>query len=887
MKNISFDNPFWLLLAIPLLLALVIPYCIAVSKDNKNKGWIASLIIHLAIVFALTLSAAGLVHTTVITRTKVYIVADVSYSSHRNLDKIDEYIQSIDDNLPPNSRLGIVCFGNDYQILTSSGTAIKSVKQADVDDSGTDIVSALDFTSTLFSVNELKRIILITDGLDTASANPELVSAVERLTTKDIRLDAVYLNNRLQDGESELQVNSVEHTKATYLHHSSQAVVELQSSVDNEAILELFVKDQTNGEYDKLSTTVAQIDAGSVCKIALDLPTDLSGTFDYKVEITSAQDSSPYNNAYAFTQIVAGKRNVLVVTERPSDTVQLSDLYGELATIDPYVVMGENANVPYTVEQLAQYDEIILSNVDVRKINNANAFIDSIDVVVSQYGKSLITLGDLYMQNKEDPVFTKLEELLPVRFGNANKDAKLYTIVLDISRSMHDTAQLITAKDASQKLLTVLNDDDYVAFVTLAGAAEVKLTPTRLGDCRNELNLLIQNAEPTQGTFIGTALQMAYSHIKDLPFEEKQVMLISDGETFTYEPEDAVLVAQNMHADGITVSAVNVFNGENQDAVDLLSGVAEKGGGNYYLLERQEQVAELIFATIADELTESVIEQETAVTVQTFRDDVMDGISSLPHIFGYVNSKAKLDATLVLSVDYQKNADTVLQVPLYSYREHHNGKVATFTSSLSGNWLNGWSDDLQSLFFENVLKTNTPTERIHCPYTVDFAYGGSHSTLAIQPSYLNPLAQATVKLTTPDGTVTEKQLAFDLNRYYTNFETPVTGRYGIEITYTYGTHSFTSQTYFTVPRLPEYDAFATFDEANLHKFMRGVGQISTDGELDLTNDEKDVATYELSFRLPLLIVAVILFVVDVFIRKTRWNDVKGWFNKKKKGGKRI
>ena len=76
MRNISFDNPYWLLLAIPLAIALLVPYFISVSKDNRSKGWIASLVIHVLIIISVSLAAAGLVHTTVMTRTKVYVVAD-------------------------------------------------------------------------------------------------------------------------------------------------------------------------------------------------------------------------------------------------------------------------------------------------------------------------------------------------------------------------------------------------------------------------------------------------------------------------------------------------------------------------------------------------------------------------------------------------------------------------------------------------------------------------------------------------------------------------------------------------------------------------------------------------------------------------------------------
>ena len=169
MRNISFDNPYWLLLAIPLLAALLIPYFISVSKDNRTKGWIASLIIHVIIIISVTLSAAGLIHTTVMTRTKVYVLADVSYSSSRNLDEIDRYIRQIEESLPSKSMMGVICFGKDTEILTSAGSEIKSVKNANVDDSGTDIAKALDFTSNLFGEGEIKRIVLITDGFDTTS----------------------------------------------------------------------------------------------------------------------------------------------------------------------------------------------------------------------------------------------------------------------------------------------------------------------------------------------------------------------------------------------------------------------------------------------------------------------------------------------------------------------------------------------------------------------------------------------------------------------------------------------------------------------------------------------------------------------------------------------
>ena len=869
MKSISFDNPYWLLIAIPLLAAVLIPYFISVSRDNKNKSWTISLVVHIVIVVSLALAAAGLVHTTVMTRTKVYVVADVSYSASRNLDQIDEYIRQIDNSLPQNSRLGIVCFGRDAKILTSSGTEIKSVKEAKVDDSGTDIAAALDYTSTLFSTGEIKRIVLITDGADT-TYDGSVVAAIERLQAKNIKLDAVYVDSNLKEGEVEVQISGVNFTGATYLNHESELSILVESSVESDVILDLYVKgDEDGAEYQKINTTVLKAERG-VNIATFPLPTAVSGVFNYKVELSASKDTSDHNNLYTFTQQVAGKRQVLLVSGSDNDIVTIKQLYAETADVDAYHITKSRKNIPYSIEDLSRYDEIILSNVDIREINNINAFIDSVDIAVSQYGKSLITLGDLKMQNKDDPVFERLEELLPVSFGNANKDAKLYTIILDISRSMFDTSQLDIAKDAATKLISILGDDDYVAYVTLAGESRVEMTPTRLGDCRKELYEKIMSAEPCQGTFIAESLKMAHSHMKDLPFAEKQVMLISDGLTYTYEPDDAVEIARQMYDDGITVSTVNVLSGTVPQAVKLLQNVANTAGGNYYLINRAEEVAELVFATIADTLTDSVIEVRTAVNIDIFRDDVIEGIRTLPDVYGYVNSKPKLDATMVLSLDYQKNESTTVKVPLYSYREHGNGRVATFTSSLSGNWLKLWSDSVKSLFFGNVLSTNTPRERMDYPYVINFEYGGNYSSIEMLPSYLNPRAKAHIKVTSPSGEIYEEDLVFNLNRYFSTFKTPEIGRYHVEITYSYGTHSFVSNTYFDVSYYPEYNSFVAYDLGTIHSFMRGVGGIYTDGKVNLENDRSEVATYELNFRLPLLVLAVALFVFDIFIRKFKW-----------------
>ena len=889
MRNISFDNPYWLLLAIPLAAALLIPYFISVSRDNRSKGWIASLVIHVLIIVFVSLSAAGLVHTTVMTRTKVYVVADVSYSSNRNFDKIDEYIQQIEKNLPSKSMMGVICFGKDAKILTSAGTEIKSVRENTVDDSGTDIANALDYTANLFGEGEIKRIVLITDGFATTS-DGSVAAAVERLSAKGIKLDAVYLDNNLRDGESEIQISDAEYTSATYLNHESTLKLLIESSVENDVILKLYVKGEADTDYAEIDTNVFKADIGM--NIAtFDLPTDTSGVFDYKVELSAINDHSTYNNSYRLTQTVAGQRNILLVTEKQKDVTEIKNIYGDTATIDARVINNANTKIPYTIEDLVKYDEIILSNVDIRKIDNIYAFINAVDLAVSQYGKSLITMGDLSMQNQDDERFALLEELLPIKFGNSNKGSKLYTIVIDISRSMYHSLprQLLIAKEAATKLVSILEDGDTVAFITLAGEAKVVLPPTKLGECREDLYEMIQKVEPTQGTFVGESLNMAYNLMKDLDFEEKQVMLISDGKQYVNEPIKAIDVAQKMRDADISLSSISVLThagapNSHTDGCKLLKQLAEIGGGVNYDFLDENKLSELIFADVADKLTDAIVEKESKVNIVTRHDGAVKNIYSLPSIDGYVNSTARLDATMVLSVDYQKSSTSTVAVPLYSYREHGNGRVASFTSSLSGSWLYNWSDSTKALLFNNILTTNTPAEYINYPFNITVDYRGDSSGIEIIPSSVNPKAKASIRLTAPDGSVVEGEMRFDLNRYYADFDTKIEGRYHVEITYTYGNHSFTSDTYFTLPYSEEYDSFIAYDIVNIYDFMRGVGQVSRDGNINLENDRNEIATYEMDFRIPLLILAAVLFVVDVIVRKFKWKDIQGLFAKKSKEG---
>ncbi len=879
MINISFDNPYLLLIAVPVIALILIPFFIAIRKENKSKSTTASLTLHLLIAAFITVALSGAVITSVITKTEVYVVTDVSFSANKNLDLIDDYVGEVKDSLPRNSKMGIVCFGKDQTLLTSMGEKIKSVSEQNVDDSATDIASALEYTAALFGDDCIKKIVLITDGRDSdPESTSRLISTVERLYADDISIDAIYVDDNISPDTKEIQISGVDFTKSTYLNHEESAEILIQSNQDSNAIITLF-----SGESEIDSRALSLTKGYNV--FSFDIPTGVAGTFDYSVKISSDDDTLGINNSYFFTQSVSEELKVLLVSSSKDDETRAKELFGERASITSYIITKKNRDVPCSIEELCEYDEIVISNVDVREINNYTAFIDALDKSVSLFGKSLVTMGDLKIQNKTEDILMQLEDMLPVKFGNGDRDPKLYAIVIDSSRSMQNFSRLIIAKMAAVRLLDLLDENDYVMVVNFWGEINVLQSPTRASDSNKDLLAKkINSIEPYQGTVIGTALDKAGDLMTELAFDEKQIMLISDGMSYTLDSDTPSDVVARLYESGITTSVIHAPPRE--EGMATLKGIASAGGGKYYEITTEEELDKVMFTDIADDLTESVIEKQTSVEIALPGDEFLEGITSLPDVFGYVYAKSKASAYTPLQVEYVKSSGKTVKAPLYAYWSYGEGRVASFTSTLSGDWSELWASDEGKAFFSNVCKGCTPDERIGYPYTLNVEYDGTSSSVEIIPADLNPSATATATVTLPDGTSVTKQLTFDSSRYFYKFETPASGKYQIDIVYSYGERSFAANETFNVSYSPEYDSFAVFDPSTLHAAIRNRGSVSEGVVPSLENEDDDIATYTLRMTAPLMILAIIAFIVDIIIRKLKISDVKSFF-KSRKGGMKI
>lgn len=921
MSSINFDNPWLLLLALPIAALFVIPYAIAVRKDNLNGHNIASGIIHIVMALIIGFVAAGTSIVTTVTETDVYVVADVSYSANENLGVIDRYISDLGKSLPRNSKMGIVTFGKNYQLLTPLGGNVKSVKQSIVDPSATDIISALKYTGELFREDVIKRIVLITDGKQTSESDANaLKRQVDALVERNIHVDAIYIDDNIKADAKEVQLSSVQLTPTTFLNVATSAKLTVNVSCkatdsDGEAYgVNTFIdvtrtnkNDGTEVIYDRL---IKSFTRGSN-SFDFKLYTGEEGVYDYEVKITAAdpkEDENTLNNVLTFTQEVAGKQKVLVIYSDESDYELIAQSYGDNAEVTRgyYLDSSDETGIKSTIEWINKFDEIVISDVDVTKINQYNSFLKNLDKAVQMFGKSLITVGDTNIQNYTDGELKALSDMLPVRFGKSEGASKLYTILIDTSRSMEMLGRLDRAKEAAKKIINMLDDEDTVALVQFNGEP-ASITSSRLkGEGREQLIEEVEALTVRQGTNIPAALEYVIPAASGGDYAEKRLMLISDGMNFSFGESDAQSVRESVLQlldRGVVTSALDVgrsgvsANTDEAAKQMLETTVAGNGGGKYMDISSDADLKSVLESELPEDLNSSV-GSTSYIYVKRGYDNVLDdlnvsGLTSGSLVDKFIYSTARGEATTVLTVDFVGARGNSVEVPLYAYKDYGNGRVASFTSGFTSDWLY-MKSELKKQLVHNILGTNVPDRKVSEPFSVEIEQANGYAEIKLSPAnthYLYDAAKfSSIEITFEDDvkTTTSQPVLFTAagTAMTHTFITRDEGKYTVKITYRESDDERVPQ--YTVERTvhlaysSEYDSFALYDVGTLHKMVGAQGKVSEDGRLTIVNDAGEVGLYNLSLDMPLLVACVVLYAVDIAVRKLKWEDIVSLFKRHKK-----
>lgn len=877
MNNINFDNPWLLLLLIPLSAAAIVPFCIAVRKDNRNGHNITSLVLHLAIVLCFTLALSGMSYESVITETEVYVLADISYSAEHSLDDVQQKLEQVAKKLPDNSDMGVICFGRNTQQISDMGGGVPDIRTATkVDRSATDIGAAIRYAGNLFDDDVIKRIIVITDGVETVASN-NIVKIVNALQNEGVYIDAVYIDDDLPADVREVQIDDVEYTANAYKGKDESVRVLVRANTG--------ASDRTNGyvalykDGERISRVTAGFYSG-LNVVTLPLPTDAEGTFRYEARVETADgdaDYSPHNNSYFFTGRVTDKREVLFLCGSEKDVEAGRAIYGD----DGVTYLTDISSLSLGVEDLCRFDEIALCNFDVRKVRSWQMFLSSLGTLVNDYGKTLSTYGDTFVQENDgtsEPL-NMLQKILPFNIGNPDQESRLFALVLDISTSMNFESRLNVAKSAAVQLLRSLNPTDTVMVVGFSGVVRPLLDPTYLTSV-GVIADTIQKCEVENETNLSAALNHTYD-LMPKRFYDRRVVIISDGLDPASDAQNAVDAAIKISKDGISLSALTVYaKPEGLELFDRIVNNQYAASGVFYQNIAHESEVDVVISDLRADTREIVIEGDSYAVSVARPDDAAANVADVEPVNGFWYGSAKNTATTVLTVKYFRDKLTAFDVPLYVYYRYGKGKVTSFMSDISGAWTGGWGEGSGgAAFLKNLPEANLPAECMDSPFVLDVEGAGSATSVFVTaPSTLPDSTDFTVTLTDPDGLVDTKTLVLQSGRYYAGFATDAPGTYSVLIEYAHGDKRYSAHTEFSVSYYAEYDAFTVYNRAYLYRLLSENGRIlDLDETKSLENVDSEYTTYIFKFTVLLLIVCVALFVADIIIRQLRWKDITSFF----------
>jgi len=186
-------------------------------------------------------------------------------------------------------------------------------------------------------------------------------------------------------------------------------------------------------------------------------------------------------------------------------------------------------------------------------------------------------------------------------------------LVVDRSGSMRGK-KLQHAREAAHTIVDELKEGDRLSLVSYASGVEVDVSSTHIdGNGRDRFHRAVREFEAGGGTNIERAIRTGLRQVERSDTEKTvdRVLLVSDGKPTVGASSTPKLAGMTKRAleDGRSVTTMGVGLDYNED---LMTRVANVGGGNYYFIDSPEEVVSM-FEKELSSLAETVAERASLV----------------------------------------------------------------------------------------------------------------------------------------------------------------------------------------------------------------------------------------------------------------------------------
>jgi uncharacterized membrane protein len=732
----TFEQPWALLLVLPAVFGvLVIARHGRTVVGHKQARWATAVRVLGVSALCLAVAQPSMILPSP-DQTVVFLLDRSDSISDSAASAQEQTLQEALETVPPSARWSVALFGAETR--TDRSLAVGNVSPpivTDVNGSATSLGGALRAVAALMPSAGSRRIVLMSDMAPTDSEGRQ---AARELAEQGVTVDVVTLSG----GRSpDALVESVRLPTSVRRGDVVSATAHVRSNSAGEAIL------RVDGIEEETREIVVQLEPGS-STIEFEFVADGTGFLPITATLEAPFDQIPQNDTATGLTRVLGPARVALVEGESGEGDELSrGLAAGGVQVD---VLGA---IP-SATALLPYDAVVLVNIPPPDPEPAEALAS----FVEDLGRGLIVVGGDQSFGMGEYHQTPLETILPV---SSNPDDLLRrqpvaeVLVIDTSGSMAachcdgEGANMaseggINKTDISRAgaalAIDALDDMDRVGVLSFSSGYEWVIPLANKPD-KATIDAALGRLSPEGDTEISRALEEALEQLRGAPESLRHIVLFTDG----WDPTDADLVpvAREIADEGVTLSVLGTGEGPGH----TLERMAEVGGGRYYAGTDLMAVPG-IFVEETRTVARNLINEGSFLPTVLGRSDVTASLTESPPLLGYVLTKAKGAAQVLLEIG---QAD-----PLLATWQRGLGRVTAWTSDATARWSSGWVTwDGYVNFWGGVLRDVLPAGLDTPP---EVWVDGSEINVAVFDEGLTDASSAVVRMRTPDGSIASEPL---------------------------------------------------------------------------------------------------------------------------------
>jgi uncharacterized membrane protein len=449
---------------------------------------------------------------------------------------------------------------------------------------------------------------------------------------------------------------------------------------------------------------------------SIDLLAPPPGFHTYRATLDAPSDTILQNNEAATYVNVQGPPRVLVIEGRPGNG---HNIIAALQATKIDVVVGTPNDVPTTLDGLAPYGSVVLSDVPAAELGNTR--MATLQSFVRDLGRGLVVSGGQNSYGLGGYTNTPLEETLPVTMElPQHKETPSIAVVL-IVESLESDVSVNISKEAAKGVINLLTPRDQVGIS--AGYGNLAIPMQYVTD-KTSIDKGIDAMNPDDPASYNPDLANAEQVLLHTNAKIKHVILLGDGDAFdNYAPQTKKMALENISISTVATNSASV------DELNTMINIASWGRGRFYRADDPSSIPQVLLKETERAARRTII-NETFTPAVIGSHPLLTGLTGLPSLDGYVATTPKPNAQMVL-VSHRDD-------PVLAAWQYGLGRAVAWTSDDQGLWTTNW------LQWKNAARwwANLVTWTLPSP----------DSALNINSKVVNGTGQLTVDL--PAGTTT-------------------------------------------------------------------------------------------------------------------------------------